>query len=94
MLVPSRRRISVLCIVIVAAAAVIVVIIAVRIRTEKFVNHLTNRAVFTFQRVRVHCRSLPNTRRFVLMPTVLLRDFYTLQTIFSNVAARQLDDGR
>jgi hypothetical protein len=85
-LIPRRWWISVL-----GGVVVVVVALAVCIRVQKFVNHLTYCWVPSFQRVRVHCRALPNTRCFVLVQTVLLHCFYSLHTIF--VASRQLYDG-
>jgi hypothetical protein len=35
---------------------------------------------------------LPNARWSVLVQTILLHGFYSLQTMFSNVASRRLDD--
>jgi hypothetical protein len=85
-LIPRRWRISVL-------GAVIVVVLAVCIRVQKLVNHLTYCWMPSFQRVRIHCRSLPQARCVVLVQTVVLHCFYILHTIFTNVASRQLDEG-
>jgi purine-cytosine permease-like protein len=86
LLTPRRRPISVF------GGVVIVFILAACFRTKKFVNHLTYSRVLSFQRIWVHCNLLPNTHWLLLVQAVLLCCFYSVQTMFSNVASRLLDD--